>query len=552
MTFLPIVERELRIAARRPWTYRLRSCAALMAIIIMLLTLWGMGSHLSPVYVAKEMFGILSVLTLTFCVCAGMFQIADCLSSEKREGTLGLLFLTDLQGYDVVLGKLAANSLHACYGLMSVLPIIAIPLLAGGVTGGEFWRIVLVLLTSLFFSMGVGMFVSSVTRETRQALGITGLIILLFVALLPAIQAAINLFHSSKLTIRPLLWPSLAYAFGQADDSYYNSRTGHQNFWGSILTILAIGISCLLLASFILPRTWQEKSQSSGSKNVSKWRKLRFGTLMSRQSLRETMSINPFHWLAIRDRLCQISFWILAGLVLPLWLLFLYGIYRTSASGFARMMPFQFLMFTTVIFSVVFKFMVAAEASRRLSDDRQSGALELLLVTTLSEQKIIAGQRRALLEQFRLPILIIELLFVAVLGVRFTGGLGVVHDEDIFIIITVGNMIVLLTDFSAMGWVGMWAGLRSRHHHRAVLLTLLQILVVPWLLYFILGVAGFFNSGSPLPLFVTWYLLGVGNDLIWSRVAREGLKREFRLRAAGIIGKKTRYTDVATSEAWAV
>ena len=35
-------------------------------------------------------------------LCA-MRNTADSLSAEKREGTLGLLFLTDLRGYDVVL-----------------------------------------------------------------------------------------------------------------------------------------------------------------------------------------------------------------------------------------------------------------------------------------------------------------------------------------------------------------------------------------------------------------------------------------------------------------
>ncbi|HQU46125.1 MAG TPA: hypothetical protein PK867_25150, partial [Pirellulales bacterium] len=40
---------------------------------------------------------------------------ADCISSERREGTLGLLFLTDLRGHDVVLGKLVVAGLGAFY-----------------------------------------------------------------------------------------------------------------------------------------------------------------------------------------------------------------------------------------------------------------------------------------------------------------------------------------------------------------------------------------------------------------------------------------------------
>ena len=49
---------------------------------------------------------------------------ADCLSEEKREGTLGLLFLTDLRGYDIVVSSSSAwahgvivdeGATHVCY-----------------------------------------------------------------------------------------------------------------------------------------------------------------------------------------------------------------------------------------------------------------------------------------------------------------------------------------------------------------------------------------------------------------------------------------------------
>ena len=44
---------------------------------------------------------------------------------------MGLIFLTDLKGYDVVLGKLAATSLNGFYGLLAVFPLLAFPLLTG-------------------------------------------------------------------------------------------------------------------------------------------------------------------------------------------------------------------------------------------------------------------------------------------------------------------------------------------------------------------------------------------------------------------------------------
>src|SRR5512145_1105353 len=118
-----------------------------MALVAMLI---GLFFFLAPLpgranLGAQRTFWGLSVLALAYCLYAGRHATADCLSQEKREGTLGLLFLTDLKGYDVVLGKLAATSLNGLYCLVGILPVLAVPLLLGGVSYPEFWRMVLVL-----------------------------------------------------------------------------------------------------------------------------------------------------------------------------------------------------------------------------------------------------------------------------------------------------------------------------------------------------------------------------------------------------------------------
>ena len=73
--------------------------------------------------IAQRIFSSLLGLGMLFCLFAGRRSSADCLSSEKREGTLGLLFLTDLKGYDIVLGKLAATSLNGFYSLLAAFPV---------------------------------------------------------------------------------------------------------------------------------------------------------------------------------------------------------------------------------------------------------------------------------------------------------------------------------------------------------------------------------------------------------------------------------------------
>ncbi len=133
MIFLPIVERELRVATRRRATYWNRSITVILATILALYMLTTIGFSSSPAQAGAILFSTLTRLAFLGCLFSGVFLTADCLSEEKREGTLGLLFLTDLKGYDVVLGKLMATSLNAFYGLVAIFPVLALPLVMGGV-----------------------------------------------------------------------------------------------------------------------------------------------------------------------------------------------------------------------------------------------------------------------------------------------------------------------------------------------------------------------------------------------------------------------------------
>src|SRR5580698_10053878 len=129
MIFLPVVERELRVAARRRGTYWGRFVAVLL----------GGETNAS---IGQELLAVVSTVVFFYATITGTLVTCDCLSEEKREGTLGLLFLTDLKGHDVVLGKLAATSVNAFYGMLAVVPVLAIPFILGGVSHAEMLRVV--------------------------------------------------------------------------------------------------------------------------------------------------------------------------------------------------------------------------------------------------------------------------------------------------------------------------------------------------------------------------------------------------------------------------
>src|SRR3954469_4241332 len=142
MTLLPIVQRELRVAARKRSTFWLRVIAAVVALILgtgWLLMFAAMGGGRQPMFSAgKILFGILTWMGLVCVLFTGLFFTSDCISEEKRDGTLGLLFLTDLRGYDVIAGKLFANSVRGFFALLAVFPVLGLTLLMGGVTLEQF------------------------------------------------------------------------------------------------------------------------------------------------------------------------------------------------------------------------------------------------------------------------------------------------------------------------------------------------------------------------------------------------------------------------------
>src|SRR5882724_8582936 len=318
MTFLPIVTRELRIAARRKSTFRIRSWTAILAVLVSFFSLIFLWVTRARGSLGHPMFANLTGYAFGLCLLAGVFLTADGLSEEKREGTLGLLFLTDLHGYDVVLGKFIAMSLSALYGLLALLPITALPLLLGGVTVDEFWRTALALVNALFVSLAGGIWVSAFARDAQRAMGSAVVLILILVAGLPALAGVTSLVRVSQ-PLSFLSWVSPFYAFSYASAALYVNHTG--KFWGTLAASQMLGWVFVALASRALPFRWQEgaveaRSVSLFDRVVRRGRGEPENRAKARQNL---LPINPILWLAGAEpglrRLAWMIVLIWAGLV---------------------------------------------------------------------------------------------------------------------------------------------------------------------------------------------------------------------------------------------
>jgi len=531
MTFLPIVQRELRVAARRSSTYWLRFFAALAVLVMWIVLLVG-TQRMTPAQLSQHIITMLGSLTLGFCMMAGVFLTADSVSGEKREGTIGLLFLTDLKGFDVVLGKLVATSVHAFFGLLAAIPVLGISLMMGGITGAEFARFVMVFVVTLFASLAVGIFVSTLSQHALRASAGTFLVVAFFAGVLPALwwsQSA--MFKSPAFDF--LLTPSPPYLFRQAFDACYSLKTGAQEFWRSLWVVSGLAVACILSACLALPQVWQVRESPRWLRPA---KSRRAALAHSRGAL--PASANPFAWLATRDISARLISW---RVLVPLVGLCLVLLIASVLRGNSAALVVCFL--TAFGLHLLLKVLIAMEAGRRISEDRQSGALELLLVTTLPINAIIDGQRAALRQHFKRPMLLLVGLNAAMLlTVLFLPGPLRMGDGEqlIFCELFAGGILLLLVDFAALSWAGMWHGI-TRTGVRAVAFTVLQVMSIPWfLIVLLMSTQPSVGTTGILFIFGAWIVTGLIIDLVIIANARTNLVRYFRSAAAGSYQARSR------------
>jgi ABC-type transport system involved in multi-copper enzyme maturation permease subunit len=513
MSFLPIVTRELRSRARSKWTYWWRCGSALVASGIASVMMV-VGLFLRPGAAGKGLFVTMAWMAWVFCLVEGVRHTADCLSEEKREGTIGLLFLTDLKGYDVVLGKLMGAGLGAFFSLLAALPVLGLALMLGGVTAGEFWRMCLALSITLFLSLSAGLLVSALSRQERRAWAGALLLTGFLTVVVPMGQFLQGPAWAALQAMSPQT------LFRGAFEAEYVLKASP--FWNAALGVFLTAVLCLALASLLLPGVWQEKGD----------RRLPGGWLLPARSVGRTAkaaakemerrSLNPVYWLAVREGSRGRILWLVAGGL---------SLGGLMAGGAALSQPSRLvgLWICGLGVHLVATLWVAWEACHSFTRLRQSGMLELLLATPLPTFLLVEGERAALRRLFLWPVVLLGGVELALAGVLSVLQLGPGATADAVVTIVLASLLVggglglWVMDMMAVALVGMWLSLVSRNPAQAWARTVLWVLIGP---LFLLLFSAMICCGGLAPFLI------LGKDLLFINWANRNLRLRLREVAA--------------------
>ena len=539
MNCLPVIERELRVRSRQWSSYLLRMLVAGAGMVVILLTT--VDRYMRRDEQSLVMLMGSAAITMIVTQLSGCFFTADAISSEKREGTLGLLFLTPLKSRDVMLGKLASAVIPVFFGMLALLPVFFIPMLNGGVTVAFVVRVFAALAVSLFLSLSVGLLVSTMGREAKStALGT--LVVMLLLNAIPLVYVFVceAVFRN---TISPFglpqiaAWATLMFA---VEDLV--GRCGVSLFWGAVAAQAVMACGVWLGAVICLGRLARRGDFEFAVEKKEKKRGVirRFVSWLFRPSRWKVGALGsgpPHLWAAMRG---WSDTWWLRWFWRLLWFgflaMFVSALFASRRNADELIMGSLWMLAAMHMFT---KMQLAFETTRQLSADRRAGCLELLLSTPLEPSAILQGVDATTKKAFWFRIaglIVVNVALVLTVAIaarhlRMSGDM-----VDLGFIVLIGGAILARQDYLAMMREGAVQALMRKTHLRAALGTFGMVIAIPWLVLILalVGAALFRADDEDVKvIMVLWVVACVIWDGVLNRKANRVLKMGIRKLSVG-------------------
>jgi len=466
-----------------------------LGIVLSSVLLWEFRSVGLPMAaVGAVLFRMLEALMLVMCLVVGGLSSLSAFSVEKREGLLGLLFLTDLSAREIVLGKLAVNSWVLLHGLFAFGPILCLPLLLGGVSADEAFLGFVAVVGALIFSASMGVMCSALARHEREGM-VLWVVIFLMISVFPYLFAA-ALFGGEMgpfsvgwclKSLSPWFVPQMVWGGNRGTGMYQAALTF------GLLVQFGLSVLCLEIASRWIRRHWRDEGETATPQTfrlaaagpgvttdrddwLGRW--LARLERVRREGLRRYLDRSPSLWATLRlDR----------G---PAWLWFIvFPILALLCAYYVAVPPdFREWFSLGVVFFCIHagvKTWLALSVCRRWSEDCGSGVMELILTTPQTARSVLRGHFQALMRQFGRPlvaVMAVEILWLMHWSQRlYTHGPMPWWIFGVFVVVTVGDCVGIV-------WTGVRFAMVKRDYFRTVVATCGVMLLAPWICVFVTSV----------------------------------------------------------------
>jgi ABC-type transport system involved in cytochrome c biogenesis permease component len=404
-----IAERELGRLARSRWLYLRRLAHLLVPMAICL-------GPLPPDVEPMDRLIVTGWWLSLVAWFAGGTAVADAISAERREGTLGLLMLTPLKPVEILMGKWMSRSLAHGLSVLAVIPIMAGLVIGGGVNLSQIILVLLVVLGSYILSSSVGLLVSCVNDSARNAYVITLGILTLFLVvplLLPRLSQVEVLSGGANDSVE-LLHPLLAGYWVWTDKVVIKyPPTGWEYSLSSTSAVLAACISMLApavvllgFAERIMALSWRDRDRKTPlagrKRGMSRFRGRHHTTapamnsaLPSDTSLDEQIGAVAGLWEhgSRLPKRIQVLFGvmeaILIGSLFTVLAMYCFDMHKLDDVRFTALFPP--ILIGAIFFESVFKLIAGVEMTRKLMEDRDNGGLELITCTPVHDFAMTGG-----------------------------------------------------------------------------------------------------------------------------------------------------------------
>ncbi len=396
----PIIERELRVQARARGTYWLRSLAGGGAALVFAWTVLLQRIQLGPL-LGPWLFTRLHLAIMLFLAVTCPLMSAETLARERRDGTLGLLLLTPLRPRDVVLGKIAVHLLRAFTLWAAIVPVLAVPILIGGVGLATLGAALSLEMTVVFGGLAAGLLASchadrwgAVMALAALFAGLVGLALWGMVIVIFGLPVWLANSHHPMPN-----WTAFVVAGATAPFVNGFQLVGGRALAGWMLVPLgrmfsvrvvlvayvASSLALLLIACWIASRHVRRYGQyRQRSARQEAWGRFWLQPLAKRRhafSRRLLMRRNPLLWLYTLRPVLRLNRWGWCALVSVVWaVLSISWLREPEIAWWTLAIP--------VVLTAILVFVAAAAFRREMAE----GTLELLLVTPLRPQSILQAR----------------------------------------------------------------------------------------------------------------------------------------------------------------